>query len=352
MILKALADARYLREKARADYLDAERDLFEQWGKTAGRHLTDDERRRLAALGKAVGWKRLKRIAHIAAAQTIRRWHRKLIGSSRTSTGGKPQTAPAVEALVVKMAVENDYGNDAWGRRRIAGAMLALGHDLDAGTVRNILRRHGIPPAPKRGRGRDHDVRVAAETPADVALDFAQTIIVDRERICRLYILLAIHTTTREATLVGITAHPTEDWMAQQARNLTMAEVGFLDRTGARSVQMDGDTIFTAQFRDMLTLPDRVVKQTPPRQPWRNGHIERFIQTLKNLVLRKILCRSENTLRETITVAIRHYNDERPHQSLGNQPPTPPPGPAPDMSKPVIRINHLDGAIHHYVRAA
>jgi len=351
-IIRTLTDARYLREKARADYVEAERDLFERWGGTAARHLTDDDRRQLAYLGKAVGWKRLKRIAHIAKAATIRRWLRKLIGPLRAHPGGKPQTSPAIEALVVKLAVENDYGNDAWGRRRIAGALLALGHDLDAGTVRNILRRHGIPPAPKRGRGRDNDLRVAAETPADVALDFAHTIIVDRERICRLFILLAIHTRTREATLVGITEHPTAAWMAQQARNLTMAEVGFLDRTRACSVQMDHDVIFTDQFRQMLTHPDREVKQTPRRQPWKNGHIERFIQTLKNLVLRKILCYSENTLRETILVGMRHYNEERPHQSLGNHPPTPPPGTAPDLSKPVIRIDHLDGAIHHYVRAA
>jgi putative transposase len=157
--------------------------------------------------------------------------------------------------------------------------MDALGHEIDASTIRRILRRHGIPPAPKRGRGRDNDILVVSEKPADVELDFAQTVIMDGGRICRLYLLLAIHTLTREAALVGITEHPDEAWMAQCARNLTMADVGFLDRTGARSVQMDGDTIFTARFRQMLTHPDREVKQTPPRQPWENGHIERFIQT-------------------------------------------------------------------------
>ncbi len=68
---------------------------------------------------------------------------------------------------------------------------------------------------------------------------------------------------------------------------------GRLNRTGARSVQMDRDTIFTAQFRQMLTHSDREVKQTPPQQPWKNGHIERFVQTLKNLVLRKVFCLSE-----------------------------------------------------------
>lgn len=65
-IIHTLTDARYQREKARADYLEAERDLCERWGATAARNLTDGDRRQLAYLGKAVGWKRLKRIAHIA----------------------------------------------------------------------------------------------------------------------------------------------------------------------------------------------------------------------------------------------------------------------------------------------
>ncbi|HAT11845.1 MAG TPA: hypothetical protein DCS97_14930 [Planctomycetes bacterium] len=352
MILNVVADARYLREKARADYLDAERGLFERWGPTAGRNLTDDDRRLLAVQGKAVGWKRLTKIAHIATAQTIRRWHRKLIGITRAKSGGKPQTSPVVEALVVKLAVENSYGNDSWGRRRIAGALLALGHDLDAGTVRNILRRHGIPPAPNRGRGRDNDLQMAVETLADIAIDFAQTVVIDAGRICRLYILLAIHIQTREAVLVGITEHPTEAWMLQCARNLTMAEVGFLQLTKAASIQMDHDAIFTAHFRKTLADAGLDVRFTPRRQPWKNGHIERFIQTLKNLVLHKFIFLGENAVREAISIGIRHYNQERPHQSLDNRPPKPPSGSAPDLSKPIIRIDRLDGAIHHYVRAA
>lgn len=352
MIISILSDARFQREKARADYLDAERDIFCQWGPTAVRRLNDDDRRQLARLGKEVGWKRLAKVARIATVRTIRRWHRVLVGSVRLSPGGKPQTPPEIEALVVKLALENNYGNDSWGRRRIAGEMVALGLELDASTIRRILKRHGIPPGPARGRGRDNDMLVVSEKPADVELDFAQTVIMDGGRICRLSLLLAIHTVTREAALIGITEHPDEAWMAQCARNLTMADVGFFARTGARSVQMDGDTIFTAQFRQMLTHSDREVKQTQPRQPWKNGHIERFIQTLKNLVLRKIFCLSELALREAIVIGIRHYNGHRPHQSLGNQPPVPLQSTKPDVTKTVIRVDLLGGAIHEYGRAA
>ncbi len=127
---------------------------------------------------------------------------------------------------------------------------------------------------------------------------------------------------------------------------------GRLNRTGARSVQMDRDTIFTAQFRQMLTHSDREVKQTPPQQPWKNGHIERFVQTLKNLVLRKVFCLSELALHEAVLVGIRHYNGHRPHQSLDNQPPLPLQNAKPDLTKPVIRVDLLGGAIHQYGRVA
>jgi len=340
-----------LREKARADYLEAERDLFQRWGASAVRLVDNDDRRLLARLGKEVGWKRLRRVAQIAGVKTIRRWYRILIGPLRAKSGGKSQTTPEIEALVVKIALDNDHGNDAWGRRRIAGELATLGIDLDSSTVRNILRRHGIPPAPKRGRGRDNDLKVLADKPADVAIDFAHTVVMDGDRICHLYILLAIHIPTREATVVGITEHPTAAFMTQCARNMTMADEGFLTRHRAKSIRMDRDTIFTPQFRAMLAATDLEVQRLPPRMPWENGHIERFVQTIKNLVLRKVFCQSVEALREALMVGLQHDNGHRPHQSLGNLPLTPATAP-PDITKPIIRIDHLDGAIHQYVRTA
>jgi hypothetical protein len=185
MILKTVADTRYLREKARADYLDAERDLFERWGQAAVRHITDDDRRLLARLGEAVGWKRLKKVAHIATADTIRKWFRRLIGTTRTTPGGRTPTCPEIVALVIKFALENNHGKDAWGSRRIAGELDGLGIDLAPSTIRRILKRHGIPPAPQRGRGRDHDLAIATDHAKTVAIDFARTVIWARRAVHR-----------------------------------------------------------------------------------------------------------------------------------------------------------------------
>ena len=351
MITKLLHDARFLRERARADYLDTERSLFERLGTTAGRHLTDDDRRILARQGEAIGWKRLRKIAHIAKVRTIRTWYRRLIGSLRAWPGGRTPITPEIQALVVKIAIENDLGNDAWGRRRIAGELDKLGIDISASSVRRILNRHGIPPAPQRGRGRDHDLTIVGDHSKTVALDFAQTVILDGGKIRLMYMLLAIHIPTREATVIGMTEFFDDVFMAQCARNLTMADVGFMSKHEANTIIMDRDSLYIQHFKDMLTAAGVTIQQIAPRCPWQNGYIERFIGTLKTLALRKVLCLSETDLWTVLDSALQHYNKERPHQSLGNKLITPVTN-LPDISKPIIRVDHLGGAIHHYARAS
>jgi putative transposase len=113
--------------------------------------LTDTERRRLAALAHPLGRKGLKDIATIATPDTLLRWYKRLIaqkfdGSKRRRPCGRPRVAEEVEQLVIRMAEENA----TWGYRRLQGAMKNLGHPIDAITVRNILRRHHMEPAPQR----------------------------------------------------------------------------------------------------------------------------------------------------------------------------------------------------------
>jgi putative transposase len=121
--------------------------------KLAGQRLTltDTERRRLAVLAHAIDRKRLKDIATIATPDTLQRWYRRLVvrEDDRPTPGkqpGRPRVAPEIEQLVVRMAQENA----TWGYRRIQGALANLGQHIDKITVRNILRRHHIDPAPIR----------------------------------------------------------------------------------------------------------------------------------------------------------------------------------------------------------
>lgn len=351
MILKTISDVCYRRELARADYLDAERNYFECWGPTAGRPLTDDDRRLLAYRGKAVGWKRLKKVAHIAKVRTIRAWYRRLIGATRTVSGGKTPMRPEIVALVIKFAVENNCGNDAWGRRRIVGELLSLGIDISSSAVRRILKRHGISRAPQRGLGRDHDLAVAVDHVRTVAINFAQTVIFDGGRWCLIYILLAIHLQSREAMVIAVTEHFDSEFMAQCARNLTMADVGILSKHKANTIIMDRDKLFTKRFRHMFTRAGLEVKRIAPQCPWENGYIERIHRHPNTLALRKVYCLSERCLWEVPHEVLLHYNQERPHQLLGNRSITPAAIP-PDTTKTIIRIDRLGGAIHHYFRAA
>jgi transposase-like protein len=134
------------------DYLREEnRVLREQLG-TRRLRFTDDQRRRLAAKAKLVGRRVLDEITDLVTPDTLRAWHRKLIANKYDGTAkrgpGRARTASEVEDLVVRMAQDNRD----WGCGRILGAMSNLGHNLGRGTLANILKKHGIEPAPDRIR--------------------------------------------------------------------------------------------------------------------------------------------------------------------------------------------------------
>src|SRR5262249_9363769 len=106
--------------------------------------------RRLAALAHPLGRQRLKETATIATPDTLLRWYKRLIaqkfdGSQQRRQLGRPRVEEEVEQLVVRMATENP----SWGYRRIQGALANLGHNIDKLTVRNILRRQHMEPAPQ-----------------------------------------------------------------------------------------------------------------------------------------------------------------------------------------------------------
>src|SRR5438874_1193734 len=131
--------------------IEENRVLREQIG-NRGLRFSDDQRRRLAVKAKQLGRRILAQVATIVTPETLLAWHRKLItkkydGSAQRSAG-RPQTAAKIAELVTRMAKENRD----WGYRRIQGALANLGHRLAHNTIADILRRHGIEPAPERSR--------------------------------------------------------------------------------------------------------------------------------------------------------------------------------------------------------
>ena len=205
--------------------------------------LSDPERITLAEIGKRVGRKALREIASVAKPDTILAWYRKLIaqkfdGSKNRAYPGRPRIAKELEALIVQMARENS----GWGYDSIVGALANLGYTVSDQTVGNVLRRHGIAPAPKRGRTMSWKDFLAAHMNVSAGADFFTVEVLRWRGLVTYYVLFFIHLETRRVTIAGITRHPDGAWMEQIARSATQETWGYLNR--CRYVLHDRDKKF------------------------------------------------------------------------------------------------------------
>src|SRR5882724_639481 len=281
--------------------------------------LTDTERRRLAALAHPLGRECLKAVATIATPDTLMRWYKRLIaqkfdGSQHRRRLGRPRASEEVEQLVVRMAEENP----TWGYRRIQGALANLEHPVDAITVRNILRRSHLDPAPTRRKGgmswsqflkRHWDVLAAT--------DFFTVEVATWHGPMTYYGLVVMELATRRVKIAGITPHPTEAFMQQCARQLTDPFEGFL--LGKHYLLHDRETKFTRAFDALLKDSGVNPIVLPVRSPNLNAHCERFVRSIKEEALDQIMMLGERSLYYTIHQYLAHYHHERNHQGLANQ---------------------------------
>src|SRR5438094_6613129 len=280
--------------------------------------LTDTERRRLAALAHPLGRKRLKAVATIATPDTLLRWYKRLIaqkidGSRQRRQPGRPRVAEEVEQLVVQMAADNP----TWGYRRIQGALANLGHKIDKLTVRNILRRHHMEPAPQRrkgGMGWAQFLKLHWEVLA--ATDFFTVEVATWHGLVTYYVLVVMELATRRVHIAGITPHPTAAFMQQCARQLTDPFEGFL--LDKRYLLHDRDTMFTQAFDGLLKSSGVEPVVLPPRSPNLNAHCERFVRSIKEEALAQMLMLGERSLYYAIQQYLAHYHHERNHQGLDN----------------------------------
>jgi putative transposase len=145
-------------------------------------------------------------------------------GSRQRKTRGRPVIKEELEALVVRLAQENR----SWGYDRIAGALAHLGYTISDQTVGNILKRHGIAPAPERRTTTTWKEFIRTHMEVLVATDFFTAEVWTLGGVVTYYVLFFIHLGSREISVAGLTPHPDQRWMTQIARNVTMADWGFL----------------------------------------------------------------------------------------------------------------------------
>ena len=299
------------------EYLQEENRVLRE--QLAGKRLrfNDDQRRRLAVRAKELGWRMLQELTTIVTPATLLAWHRRLIAKkydgSEQRGPGRPRTREEIQDLVVRMAKENRN----WGYRRIQGALANLGHDIARGTIANILKEHGLEPAPERERKTTWKEFLSQQRKAIVAADFFTIEAWTRKGLTRFLVLFLIDLSSRRVEIAGVAREANGLWMSQVARNLSDAAEGFL--IGKRYLIHDRDPLFTAEFLEILQSAGVQSVKLPPSSPNLNAYAERFVRTIKESCLERMILFGEGSLRKAIHEFSQHYHHERNHQGLGNR---------------------------------
>jgi putative transposase len=255
----------------------------------------------------------------------------------------RPPVDSELEQFVVRLARENP----SWGYKRIVGELGGLGFAVSPSSVRAILVRHGLPPAPERDRLSWRRF-LRQQAASMLACDF---LTVETVTLTRIYVLFFVSLERRRVELVASTTNPDGRWVTQQARNLMMQladgerRFKYLIRDRDSKFSFDFDTVFRSEGI-------RVIR-TPVRAPNANAHAERWVGTLRRDCLDRLLIWNRRHLDGVLRTYVAHYNRHRPHRSLLLQPPearvaptTQPP------TRGIHRSEILGGLINEYKAAA
>ncbi len=229
-----------------------------------------------------------------------RRWTFKY----RHSVGRSP-TRDSIRRLVLRIARENP----ACGYRRISGELAGLGHRVAPSTVWAILRKAGVDPVPRRG-GPELGQFLKAQAEGIVACDFFH---LDTITLARLYVFAVVEHTTRRVHVLGMTAHTTGTWVAQQAHNLLMelgeraADIKFTIR--------DRDREFTDAFDAVFRSEGIRILLTAPQAPRMNAIMERWVGSVRRETLNRVLIINARHLRNVLAEYENHFNKHRPHRA-------------------------------------
>ena len=278
--------------------------------------LTDAQRRRLAVRGQKLGRRVLMQVAGIVTPDTILRWYRRLIaqtydGSARRGRG-RPMTRRDVAARVVRMAVENPQ----WGYTRIRGALSNLGHEIARTTVKRIRHDHGIDPAPERSRRMPWKTFLQAHWgPHGLRSVHRRGAHAGRAP--------AVPGLLRDRAAVPPRDHRRDPSAAVRhvdgadGRNLTDPVDGCLRR--ARYLIHDRDPLYTRGFGEILEGGGVQPIRFPPKSPNLNAYAERFVRSIQEECLSRVVPLGEGHLRLLVGEDVDHDHRERNHQGLDNQ---------------------------------
>jgi len=315
-------------------------------------HFNDSERIQLAKIGKRMGLMALKEISCIVKPETILKWFRKLVakkfdGSSCRRNFGRPPISIELEKLIIHFAEENP----GWGYDRISGALSNLGYKISDRTVGSVLKRNGIPPAPERDQDTTWATFIKQHQNVIAACDFFTTEVITPVGLITYYVLFFIHLGSRKVHIAGVTPHPNEEWMKQMARNLTMADWGFL--SDCKYLIHDRDTKFCKSFCGIIKSGGVEPLKLPTRSPNLNAFAERWVLSIKSECISGLIFFGEESLQKALEEYLIHYHQERNHQGKDNRLLFPAQNFNPDEKGSEITCrSRLGGVLKYYYRSA
>ena len=288
-------------------------------------------------------------VAGIVTPDTILRWYRRLIAQKYDGSAhrrrGRPLAPHAIAELVVRMASENPR----WGYTRLRGALANLGHEISRNTVKRILFDHGIAPAPERSQRTPWKTFLQTHWEGLAACDLFTVEVLTLDGLRRYLVFFVIELKTRYVHIAGIHPQPDGRWMEQMARNLTDPGEGFL--RSSRLLIHDRDPLYTRVFEEMLRSGGVQPVRLPARSPNLNAYAERFVRSIKDECLNRVVPLGEGHLRRLVREYVAHYHRERNHQGRDNQLLERAP-PQVRVTAGVRRRERLGGLLNFYYREA
>jgi putative transposase len=279
----------------------------------------------------------------LVTPRTLLRWHRELVRRRWRQDGrrpGRPRLSSEVQELVLRLARENPR----WGYRRICGELTKLGLQASPTSIRRLLARAQLRPAPRRS-GPSWREFLQAQAASIVACDLFT---VESILLRRYYVLFFLEHGTRRVHIAGCTRNPDGRWVAQQARNLGL----FFPAPQIRFLIRDHDSEYTGPFDEVFRGERIRILRTPIRAPRANAVAERFVRTVRAECLDWLLILDRRHLERVLRVYVEHYNTERPHRALALCAPDPPETQTGVAVGEIRRRDKLGGLLHEYYRAA
>jgi putative transposase len=299
---------------------------FYQERQVQPRRLNDSARFSLLLWSRLCNW---KDALVIVKPETLIGWHRKgfKLFWKWKAQAGRPRLPENIRKLIVQMAQQNP----TWGQARVA-AELSVKLDIDVSP--RTVRAYWPPEPDRRGHRRTSSQNwrtfVRNHAQSIIACDF---LVVVTARFRTLYVFLLIEVGTRRILHCNVTAHPTAAWTLQQLREAIPSDHSY------RFLIRDRDSIFSAEVdRQVKAFRVRVL-QTPVRAPKANAYCERLVGSIRRECLDFVIPLDEKHLRRILAEWVTHYNQGRPHLSLG-----------PGIPEPAAVFLPLQGHDRHSLR--